>query len=525
MLLGVYSDKNNSPSTQIGIIPTTFINTSEGWQTVNLINPVPVKSGQTVWLSWIFENNPGIRYSVGTPGRAESSATWATGMPSIFGVNNFDDYNYSIYCSYTPGVTAGLVGNTEVYNGVSTSPNRRAISITSKESGTIESISIYHDGGNGNILMGVYSDNNGKPSNQIGVTASTVINSITGWQTVALSSPVPVNAGQTIWLSWVFQNNPGIRYVIGSPGRVQSDETWSSGMPSSFGVSTNTTYEYSVYCTIKPGLATDFLGNNEVFDLTTTEIFMRAAPLTFDIDGKISSISIYHNGGTGNVLMGVYSDQNGSPSSRLGVTASTMINSNEGWQTVSLLSPVSVNAGQKIWLAWVFQDNPGVRYTIGKPGRAQSTGTWSAGMPSTFGNVTSADYNYSIYCTYTPNSAILKGAEIPEVVDIAIEETPEILVENISESISLIDNAIVQNQENEFKLYPNPAKSYVNVDFVFMPQTPTTIEIIDGYGRTVDKKLAESTSNRIETSQLTRGMYFIRITNNQNSQIKKLIIE
>jgi hypothetical protein len=528
VLLGVYSDNNDFPATQLGTTPATVIAAAPGWQTVNLTTPVSVASGQKIWLSWLFENNPGVRYSSGTPGRAESSSTWSSGMSNSFVTSNFEDYNYSIYCSYTPGIASGLVGNKEVYNSVSTVPNRRAISITPTETGTIESISIYHDGGTGNVMLGVYSDNNGFPSNQLGVTSSTTINSTQGWQTISLTNPVQVVSGQTVWLSWVFQNNPGIRYTVGSPGRVQSEATWSSGMPSNFGISTNTNYEYSVYCTIKPGITNEGVGNKTVFDLTSTEIFMRASPVYFNQAGTINSISIYHNGGSGNLLLGIYSDQTGSPSFKLGTTPPTKINSNEGWQTVYLERPVSVNPGQTVWLSWLFENNPGVRYSSGNPGRVQSTGTWSQGTPSNFGSSSFAAYNYSIYCSYTPNKTILKGAEIPIVEGIVAgdAELPATAFNaNDTHENSLVESSLFQSTDLDFKLYPNPAKSYVNIDLGFVPDITATIELVDAYGRTVEQKLAESTSIRIETNQLTRGIYFVRITNNNNVKVKKLIIE
>ncbi|MBK6283797.1 MAG: right-handed parallel beta-helix repeat-containing protein [Draconibacterium sp.] len=99
----------------------------------------------------------------------------------------------------------GILGNTYVSDLVSTAPNRRAVAVTFKDAGMIESISIFHNGGTGNVMMGVYADQVGLPSSQLGKTASTVINSTTGWQTVSLTSPVQVNAGQTVWLSWVFK--------------------------------------------------------------------------------------------------------------------------------------------------------------------------------------------------------------------------------------------------------------------------------------------------------------------------------
>ena len=143
-----------------------------------------------------------------TPGRAQSSGTWGGGMPETFGASTMADYSYSIYCSYSPLASVKTIGNTETYPSVSTAPNRRAVPVTFNTEGMIESISIYHNGGAGRVLMGVYADLAGLPSEQMGKTASTVINSTAGWQTVSLTSPVPVKEGETVWLSWVFEKQP-----------------------------------------------------------------------------------------------------------------------------------------------------------------------------------------------------------------------------------------------------------------------------------------------------------------------------
>ncbi|MDD2305504.1 MAG: T9SS type A sorting domain-containing protein [Prolixibacteraceae bacterium] len=606
VLLGVYSDEAGLPLSRLGVTESTIINSTEGWQTVSLSSPVPVTAGQTIWLSFVFQNLTGVRYTTGTSGRALSTATWSAGMPTAFGTSTYADYNYSIYCNYNSGekLNTKSLGNTEVYNSISTAPNRRAIPVTFSENGEINSISIYHGGGTGNVLLGVYSDEAGLPLSRLGVTESTIINSTEGWQTVPLSSPVPVTSGQTIWLSFIFQNLTGVRYTTGKPGRALSTATWSAGMPTEFGTSTYADYNYSIYCNynsvaIMPtldisstsipliyisGTSTTFnitsntkwsitddvgwlsvspvsginngtinvtstsantganprtaivtitgtgvsnkivtvtqdpkppsyntTGNSTVYSLTSAAPNRRAIPVTFSENGEINSISIYHSGGTGSVLLGVYSDQAGLPSSRLGLTESTVINSSEGWQTVSLSSPVPVTAGQTIWLTFVFQNLTGVRYTTGTPGRALSTATWSAGMPTEFGTSTYADYNYSIYCTYTLSSMNLKIATIPELT----KTEPTIMtLSSKSDDTSL----------NNFKLYPNPAKSIVNIDYIFMPELETRIIIFDGTGRTVLNQLVNSISNCIDISRFPSGTYYIKSINRQWNLTKKLII-
>ncbi|MBK6285929.1 MAG: right-handed parallel beta-helix repeat-containing protein [Draconibacterium sp.] len=193
-----------------------------------------------------------------------------------------------------------------------------------------------------------------------------------------------------------------------------------------------------------PSDITKFLGNIDVTNFVSTTANRRAIQLSLTENGKIESISIFHNGGTGNLLMGVYADQAGSPSSLLGVTTSTTINTTTGWQTVPLLNPVNVVSGQKVWLSWVFQNNPGIRYNNGTPSRAQSAEIWSAGMPAQFGTASFADYNYSIYCTFSKENLETPQPDVtkPVVSAFIIPTTSSSLIVSVS-SFTATDNIAV----------------------------------------------------------------------------------
>ena len=146
-------------------------------------------------------------------------------------------------------VIISTMGNTTVFSGISTATKRRAMPVVMTEPGSLKSISIYHQGGTGHVLLAVYADSAGKPGTQLGVTASTVINATEGWQTINLANPVQVSVGQKVWLAWVFENMPGIRYTTQSAGAVESLATWSAGMPASFGTGTTINSTYSIYVT------------------------------------------------------------------------------------------------------------------------------------------------------------------------------------------------------------------------------------------------------------------------------------
>ena len=71
------------------------------------------------------------------------------GMPSDFGSSSTSSWIYSIYADYIP---VAIEGNTSVYSSSDTSANRTAVPYTMSEDGVINSISIYHNGGSGNML-------------------------------------------------------------------------------------------------------------------------------------------------------------------------------------------------------------------------------------------------------------------------------------------------------------------------------------------------------------------------------------
>jgi hypothetical protein len=143
------------------------------------------------------------------------------------------------------------------------------------------------------------------------------------------------------------------------------------------------------------------IGYTTVFSQTSSATDRRAQQVTADSAGDLQSITIYHNGGSGGMLLAVYADNSGAPGTRLGVTQEVQISSSAGWETANLTSPVSITAGQKVWLAWVFENFPGVRADDGTPGRASSGVGWSGDMPSDFGSASISDYIYSIYTTYS----------------------------------------------------------------------------------------------------------------------------
>jgi PKD repeat protein len=201
----------------------------------------------TSW-SWTFEGgtpssstaqNPSVTYNTAGTYDVALTATNSAGS---------DGETKTNYVTVATAPTTGTVGYTTVFGSSSVSGYRRAAPFTMPENGTITSVSMYHTGGSGSVILAVYEGST-TPTNRIAITPTTTVSGSTGWQTINLSSSVYVSSGTKVWLAWVYQTNPGIRYQTGTPGRYQSTQSWSGGMPNPFGSGSTTSYIYSIYAT------------------------------------------------------------------------------------------------------------------------------------------------------------------------------------------------------------------------------------------------------------------------------------
>jgi hypothetical protein len=198
--------------------------------------------------------------------------------------------------------------------------------------------------------------------------------------------------------------------------------------------------------------------------------------------------------------LGVYNNSNG-PSLRTGVTASTAINSGAGWQTIALTTPVNVTSGQTVWLAWVFQNNPGIRYTIGSPARAQSSQSWSGSMPTNFGSASYGNYRYSIYCNYTPDAPVAPVAaqDVPKSAGITTDIAPQLAIADL-------------------KVYPNPFSERLRFEFVSPESVNARIDLYDMTGRLVKTIFEQPVEGGVSyeadfrPETIISGMYIYRVT-------------
>jgi hypothetical protein len=73
------------------------------------------------------------------------------------------------------------------------------------------------------------------------------------------------------------------------------------------------------------------------------------------------------------------------------------------------------------------------------------------------------------------------------------------------------------------KVYPNPATNDLNIDY---DKAPYNVLLFNSVGVLVQSEVAENPSHKINVGHLNKGLFLIRIQDNENNTVtKKVIIE
>jgi hypothetical protein len=79
--------------------------------------------------------------------------------------------------------------------------------------------------------------------------------------------------------------------------------------------------------------------------------------------------------------------------------------------------------------------------------------------------------------------------------------------------------------ENYVHVYPNPASKQLNINFSTNSIEQCKIEFYNSIGQIVKVSVPSNFQNIIDITDLKSGIYFIKISNNANSAVKKIVIE
>ena len=97
---------------------------------------------------------------------------------------------------------------------------------------------------------------------------------------------------------------------------------------------------------------------------------------------------------------------------------------------------------------------------------------------------------------------------------------------NVSQATSVIEN---EQEDLEIAIMPNPANEYMVANFTLTDNIVPIITIVNSLGQQV-KNLSYNTkeganSIRINTSELSSGIYFFNLVSNNGTSSKRFIVE
>lgn len=92
-------------------------------------------------------------------------------------------------------------------------------------------------------------------------------------------------------------------------------------------------------------------------------------------------------------------------------------------------------------------------------------------------------------------------------------------------TINLNNTTGFNNIESQnFKIYPNPARDFVNIEIQNTENNNTLVEIVNINGQLIYSETISNNSQTIDLSDYSPGIYYVRINSSINRIVKKLII-
>ena len=156
--------------------------------------------------------------------------------------------------------------------------------------------------------------------------------------------------------------------------------------------------------------------------------------------------------------------------------------------------------------------------TVGNGQDSASQTTTIATVPS----VTNTTFVLKTY-TFTPTTAgVYYFGILNNSPAVTAAETQALLIDNFTVTQVLANNQIL---DSKFSTYPNPAKNVVNITNT-TDASISAIEMTDLNGRVVKSiKLSEVSEAQVNISDLSQGVYMMKITTSQGIATKKVIKE
>jgi hypothetical protein len=200
-----------------------------------------------------------------------------------------------------------------------------------------------------------------------------------------------------------------------------------------------------------------------------------------------------------------------------------------GSVSVTLVPGFSSSTYTEYWRLWIDYNRDGDFSDAGEQiGQGSGTGTLS-GTLSVSPSATPGTTRMRVAMKYNAYSTPCETFSYGEVEDYTVTIGTALPGENgiaVGNVTGLESNDLTKGAG--FRIFPNPAKDLVNLQYRAATEGKVEIELLDLMGRTLqsftDQAVSGSNAFQLETNQLPEGTYLIRLTQNDQQHVERAVI-
>jgi hypothetical protein len=200
-----------------------------------------------------------------------------------------------------------------------------------------------------------------------------------------------------------------------------------------------------------------------------------------------------------------------------------------GSVSVTLVPGFSSSTYTEYWRLWVDYNRDGDFTDAGEQiGQGSGTGTLS-GTLSVSSNATPGTTRLRVAMKYDAYSTPCETFSYGEVEDYTVTIGSALPGENgapIADATGLQSNDLTKGAG--FRIFPNPAKDLVNLQYRAADDGTVEIQLLDLMGRTLqaftDQAVSGANTFQLQTQQLPEGTYLIRLTQNDQQHVERAVI-
>jgi len=115
---------------------------------------------------------------------------------------------------------------------------------------------------------------------------------------------------------------------------------------------------------------------------------------------------------------------------------------------------------------------------------------------------------------------ILHLIQILFIYDVVSENPVSVYIDAIGFTSTAVNVSEPEVNDMAISVFPNPATNLINV----IAEKGSQISLINMSGSIINSKIAESGTTRFSFSDLQRGIYFVRVINNNSSITRKVLV-